>query len=153
MITADPEVIDADVVQRDITHQLDCLGLKTDAVGNGTFVRLKKGEIIFRVTDKLSVLIVSYKVREQHRKSIGNSIVGLVWFIQFLKRMKQYNIRQVKGCVDIFPYRYEGGISAQRLARLYQIYGAVVVNDEGSIWASVDIEYFHHPEIKIEHVR
>lgn len=88
----------------------------------GYRITIEGAEIVFRVLDRETVVIVLYRRTAMHA-TLRTAFTGLIRFADRL-RSRDLGVKRLVGVVDTSSYRPEGGLSDDRLERFYRLMGA-----------------------------
>lgn len=110
-------------------------------IRNGTKIIVRSTEIVYRVLDDKTVLVVLYRKELTMRQSLCFSFSALFWFLRFLVNHVP-SIQVVTGLVDVYPYASDCGITSKRLSEFYQRCGAEEVQIDGLQWVRLELDRF-----------
>jgi hypothetical protein len=106
---------------------------------------IAQAEIVYRMHDPQTVVIIRYRTHPHDRKNLANPFRGMHWFLQFLCR-SELGVKRVMGLVDTTLYQEQGGLTAERLLHVYQHHmGGRLIDFDGARWVYQDLVDYRSP--------
>lgn len=106
---------------------------------------IAQAEIVYRMHDPQTIIIIRYRTHRHDRKNLANPFRAMHWFLQFLCRSK-LGIKRVMGLVDTTLYQEQGGLTTARLLHVYLRHmGGRLIDFDGVRWVYLDLVDYHPP--------